>query len=52
MTSANPPQWRDYIAPELLAVADLAPEREVKTVQIALHLATGDGAEVLMPWPT
>lgn len=48
MTSTEPLRWRDYITPELLAPADLAPGREVKTVQMALHLGMGDGAEVLM----
>ena len=48
LTGTDPLRWRDYIAPELLAVADLAPGREVKTVQIALHLAIGNGTEVLM----
>lgn len=48
MVNTNPLQWRGYIAPELLAAADLVGGREVKTVQIALHLAGEDGTEVMM----
>jgi uncharacterized protein (TIGR04255 family) len=40
-------RWRPYIAAELLAVANLAAGRAIRTVQIALHLDIGDGAELL-----
>lgn len=40
--------WRDYIAPELLATAGLAEGQPIRTMQHALHLDRGDGAELLM----
>lgn len=40
--------WREFIAPELLATAGLAAGQSIRTMQLALHLDRGDGAELLM----
>ncbi len=40
--------WQEFIAPELLATAALAAGQRIRTVQVALHLDRGDGAELLM----
>ncbi|MDP8930517.1 MAG: TIGR04255 family protein [Actinomycetota bacterium] len=40
--------WGDYIAPQLLAPAGLAAGQSIRTLQLALHLDRGDGAELLL----
>jgi len=40
--------WRDFITPELLATAALAAGQNIRTMQLALHLDRGGGAELLM----
>lgn len=40
--------WEDFIAPELLAAARVAAGERIRTLQLALHLDRGDGAELLM----
>lgn len=40
--------WEGFVAPELLATARLAAGERVRTLQLALHLDRGDGAELLM----
>jgi uncharacterized protein (TIGR04255 family) len=41
-------RWMPYISGELLAVSRLAGQHKVKTIQSALHLATGDNEELLL----
>lgn len=40
--------WENFIAPALLATARLAAGQRIRTMQLALHLDRGDGAELLM----
>lgn len=40
--------WEPFVAPELLATARLAAGQRIRTMQLALHLDRGDGAELLM----
>jgi uncharacterized protein (TIGR04255 family) len=41
-------RWMPYVSEDLLAVARLAGGHEIKTVQSALHLVTGDKEELLL----
>jgi uncharacterized protein (TIGR04255 family) len=40
--------WRRYISAGLLAPTELAGDQAIRTVQLALHLDEGEGAELLM----
>jgi len=40
--------WEAFVAPELLATGRLAAGHRIRTMQLALHLDRGDGAELLM----
>lgn len=40
--------WQDFIARDLLAAARLATGQRIRTMQLALHLDRGSGAELLM----
>jgi uncharacterized protein (TIGR04255 family) len=45
---ASVERWMPYVSEDLLAVARLAGECEIKALQSALHLATGDNEELLL----
>lgn len=45
---ADVADWSHFITPELLATGALAAGQRVRTMQLALHLDRGDGAELLM----
>lgn len=45
---ADVADWSHFITPELLATGALAAGQRVRTMQVALHLDRGDGAELLM----
>jgi uncharacterized protein (TIGR04255 family) len=47
-TTTSAEGWMPYISGDLLAPARLAEGREIKTVQSALHLVTGENDELLM----
>jgi len=46
--STSVERWMPYISGDLLAVAHLAAGHEIKAIQSALHLVTGDKEELLL----
>jgi uncharacterized protein (TIGR04255 family) len=47
-----PPSWAPYIDEHLLAPLDVAGDLDIKTMQGALQLATGEGSELVMRYGT